>query len=51
MILTLAKYEGRLVEVISQGAFVSCIRYTDDNMTVIEYVENNELDFKSEDDE
>lgn len=40
-----AKFENRLVQVISQGAFYSLIRYNDLGMEITEYVENSELEF------
>jgi hypothetical protein len=48
---SLAEYEGRLVKVLQEGAFVSLIRYNDVGMEITEYVENSELDFLRTEDE
>lgn len=49
--MQVARFESRLVEVLSEGAFYTLIRYNDLGMEITEYVENTELEFQDEEED
>ena len=46
-----AKYESKIVQVLSEGAYYSLVRYNELGMEVTEYIETSELEFLEVEDE